>query len=518
MSTTKNVLEGEGAMRGIAYWIDKRARITPERIALVGPGGEALTYSEMSRRVNQMARMLRQRYGVAKGDRVAVLSGNHEDYLMLLFALAKLGSIAVPLNIRLTPRELAFQLNDSGAKMLIAEDDFRETVKTLSSETELRHVLWLDGKRLQNRLAAYVEPYSGEQLEPAELDGGEPYIICYTSGTTGRPKGAVLTQDNMFWNAVNNMLAIDIHSADRVLTLLPLFHIGGIGLFAFPALLAGGTVLIPGKFQPETALEWIEKYGATVVMGVPTIHDALRKSPRFETTDFSSVRWFYSGGAPCPHELIRFYLERGLAFGQGFGMTETSPTVFMLSKEDYARKIGSIGKPVMFNDIRIVDDEGRDLPPGEIGELLIKGPNVMKEYWNLPEETSKTIRDGWLYSGDLAWRDEEGFVYIAGRKKEMIISGGENVYPLEVEKVIQELPEVDEVAVFGVPDEKWGEVPNAVLSLKKGSSLTEEDIRRHCEERLAKYKVPKKFHFVDELPKNSTGKIDKAGIKRQYGG
>jgi fatty-acyl-CoA synthase len=502
-------------MQGISYWIDKRAQITPTRMAVIGVD-EQLTYLEMSRKINQTARMLADHFRIRKGDRIAILSSNNTEYILLLFAIAKLGGIAVPLNIRLTPKELAFQINDSGAKMLVVESEFKDTAEALLELTDLEVLLGLDGKRFQINLKDLIHSYPGDVFNDETVDASDPYIICYTSGTTGLPKGAVLTQENMFWNAVNNNLAIDITSEDRVITLLPLFHIGGIGLFAFPALLAGGSVIIPGKFDPEVALSMIEKYRVTIVMGVPTIHDALRKCPAFEQTDLSSIRWFYSGGAPCPHELISFYLERGIPFGQGFGMTETSPTVFMLSKEDYSRKIGSIGKPAMFCDIRIVDDKGNDVSPEEIGELLIKGPNVMKGYWNLPEETAKTIRDGWLYSGDLVRQDEEGFVYIAGRKKEMIISGGENIYPLEVEQVILELPQVAEVAVIGISDEKWGEVPKAILALKAGAVLPEEIIRKHCEQRLAKYKVPKEFEYVESLPKNSTGKIDKAGLKRRF--
>ncbi|MCF6092811.1 o-succinylbenzoate--CoA ligase [Microaerobacter geothermalis] len=503
-------------MNGIVYWIDKRGEITPERTALIGED-RSLNYYQMSKEINRVARMLTEVYQLQKGDRVAILAMNGIEYLILLFALAKIECIAVPLNIRLSARELEFQMKDSGTKLLITESEFTSVVGQLQDLMEIKEIAWLDSSGPSLSLFDQAAKYSTDPFRVESVDGSSPYLICYTSGTTGRPKGAVLTQENMFWNALNCNLAIDITSEDHILTLLPLFHIGGIGLFAFPALLAGGTVIVPRKFNPEQALSMIEEQRVTIVMGVPAIHDALRKSPKFAVTDFSSIRWLYSGGAPCAHELISFFLDRGIPFGQGFGMTETSPTVFMLSKEDYQRKIGSIGKPALFCDIRIVDESGHDAKPGQAGELLVKGPNVMKEYWNLPDETAKTIKDGWLHTGDLARKDDEGFVYIAGRMKEMIISGGENIYPLEVEQVLNEIPAVDEVAVIGVPDEKWGEVPKAFVALKPGARLDEEDLKNHCFSRLARYKVPKSILFLDQLPKNATGKIDKPLLKREYG-
>jgi fatty-acyl-CoA synthase len=502
-------------MDGIAKWIEKRAFITPQRMALMGERRE-LTYAEMNGEVNRIARLLVDRYRMQPQERVGILANNGIEYLLLLFAIAKLGLIAVVLNHRLTPHELEYQTNDSGVKLLIADSCFRHSVDQFIRQTGVERVLWFDpsgssAERLEEQ-AASCPP---ECNTAAGVDGSSPFVICYTSGTTGRPKGAVLTQENMFWNAVNNCLSLDITSADRVLTVLPLFHIGGIGLFALPALFAGGTVIVPDRFDPEKVLHLIEERRATIIMGVPTMLDLLRKSPRFAATDFRSVRWFYSGGAPCPHELISFYLDHGIPLGQGYGMTETSPTVFMLSKEDYRRKIGSIGKPAMFCDIRIVDEQGRDVAAGEVGELLVRGPNVMQGYWNLPEATAAAIRDGWLSTGDLVRADEEGFVYIAGRKKDMIISGGENVYPLEIEQVIGELPEIDEVAVLGMPDEKWGEVPVAVIAVKQAMQLDQQTVRFHCQKRLAKYKVPACIHFVSALPKNATGKIDKKALRNQ---
>lgn len=492
-------------MQGIAYWIKQRSRITPDRLAIIAEGQE-LTYREMGNQVDQIACYLKHQLKAAKGDRIGILSQNSVEYLLLLFAVAKIGAIAVPLNIRLTSAELGYQIADSGIRFLFTQKQFRPTIMDIKELKGVEVFYDLDSDMWST--AVQTEPIP----ECDEGEGPDRFIICYTSGTTGKPKGAVLTQENMFWNAINNITALDITSSDRSIVLLPLFHIGGIGLFAFPTLLAGGTVLIPGKFGADRTLKWIEQYKVTIVMGVPAIHDAIRHSPLFSTTDLRSVRWFYNGGAPCPHELILFYQQQGLPFGQGFGLTETSPTVCMLTKEDAARKIGSIGKPALFCEIRLLSDKGEEAAPGEIGELLVKGPNVMKEYWNLPVETARAIRNGWFYTGDLARLDEEGFVYIVGRHKEMIISGGENIYPLELEQTIAKLEGVDEVAVIGVPDEKWGEVAKAFIVPSKGHTLTSEQIKAFCEQRLARYKIPKHFVFLKELPRNATGKILKKAL------
>ncbi|WP_075981836.1 o-succinylbenzoate--CoA ligase [Bacillus massilinigeriensis] len=486
-------------MKGIAYWIEKHAEINPNRIAIISET-EEISYKELNGKINQTVAILVQNLRVQKGDRIAILSQNRVEYILLLFAIAKIQCVAVPLNIRLTENELVYQLNDSGTTLLFAEEPLYSLGISLKKKTPIQNVVEIEA--LSNEV---------QQLSYAfdEINEDEPYIICYTSGTTGKPKGAVLTQSNMFWNAINNAIPLDLTSNDRSIVLLPLFHIGGIGLFAFPTIFVGGTVVIPGKFDPEKVLAMIEQYQVTIVMGVPSIHHSLLNSPTFEKTNLKSVRWFYNGGAPCPHSIIKAFLDGGFLFGQGFGMTETSPTVFLLLKEDARRKIGSIGKPALYCEFMLVDTLGNQVGTGEVGELIVRGPNVMKEYWQNPEATKETIKDGWLYTGDLAYTDEEGFVFIAGRKKEMIISGGENIYPLEVEQVIGKLDEVSECAVVGTPDNYWGEVPVAFVVLKDGHVLKEDDITEHCKRFLGKYKVPKRVQFLNELPKNATGKIQK---------
>lgn len=489
-------------MKGIAYWIEKRARLHPERIAIITEK-EEVSYLSLEQRVTKTAAYFIHELGVTKGDRIAILSQNRLEYVVLLFAIAKLECVAVPLNIRLKPNELLFQLKDSQTAYLFAEESFLEMAFSLQEDSDVKEVLPIESIN-------DIEPH--KQVSIDTVNENTPYIICYTSGTTGTPKGAVLTQANMFWNAVNNSLAINLTSEDRTIVLLPLFHIGGIGLFALPTLFTGGTIIIAGKFEPSKVLAMIEDHQVSVVMGVPTIHAALLGCPAFQSTNLNSVRWFYNGGAPCPHEMIKAFTDKGFLFGQGFGMTETSPTIFMLSKEDAARKIGSIGKPVLFSEYQLVDNEGKKVRSGAVGELVVRGPNVMKEYWNRPEATKQTIQDGWLFTGDLAREDDEGFLYIVGRKKEMLISGGENVYPLEIEQVINQLTGVSEVAVVGVQDKMWGEVPAAFVVKNEGAALSQEEIIEHCSHLLAKYKVPKIVEFLDELPKNATGKIQKTQL------
>ena len=486
-------------MQGIAYWIEKKAQIQPDSIAIITEN-EQLTYDQFNQQIKKLASYLHNHLDVSKGERIAILSQNRVEYLTLLFAIAQLEAIAVPLNIRLTVNELHFQLQDSDATILFCENEFEQTATLLKEEITIRQIIKMEAVRELNCVI---------KSDFSPVNESASYIICYTSGTTGQPKGAVLTQSNMFWNAINNTLALDLTSSDRSIVLLPFFHIGGIGLFALPTLFVGGTVIIPGKFDVEKALFMIEKYASTIVMGVPTIHQALLQSSTFQTRNLQSVRWFYNGGAPCPHEIIQAFIQAGFLFGQGFGMTETSPTLFMLSKHDARRKISSIGKPVAFCDYKLITSSGEEVGSGEVGEILVRGPNVMKEYWKRPDATKEAFVDGWLKTGDLARVDEEGFLYIVGRKKDMIISGGENIYPLEIEQVLNQLDEVKEAVVVGKSDNKWGEVPVAYVVKKENTALSEQAIRNHCETSLAKFKIPKEIYFLNELPKNATGKVQK---------
>jgi fatty-acyl-CoA synthase len=456
--------------------------MTPGRTALVH-GDERISYAELARRTAALARGLRER-GVRRGDRVAYLGPNHPAYLETLFATASLGAIFVPLNARLAEPEREFLLSDAGVSVLLRPQNVEE----------------------------HRRP--GEPLdEPVALR--DPCLIMYTSGSTGRPKGAVLTHGNLTWNCVNVLVESDLSGHEVALVAAPLFHAAALGMTCLPTLLKGGTCVLAESFDPARALELIEEHRITTLFGVPAMYDAIVAQPRWATADLSSVRTLLCGGSPVPESTIRRYLDRGLTFVQGYGMTEASPGVLVLDPEAVATKAGSAGVPSFFTDVRIVDPAGSPVAPGERGEIVVRGPNVMLGYWNRPEATDEALTGGWLHSGDVAVADEDGFVTVVDRIKDMIISGGENVYPAEVESALYSHPAVELCAVIGAPDAKWGEVPRAVVVLREGATATAEEIREFLRERLAGYKVPKQVEFWAELPRTGSGKVQKAVVKKQ---
>jgi fatty-acyl-CoA synthase len=409
--------------------------------------------------------------------------------------------------------------------VLLYEPDFSETVEALESRVGFRHYLVMG-----------PEAPTGEWTYEEALKSGSPYgvpmpqlqytdtwAILYTSGTTGRPKGAQVTYGNFFYNAVGMGRAIDLTSEDVNLNALPTFHAGGLGLYAGPILHAGGTLVVMRSFEPRRFLELIEEWQVTVLLLVPSIYLMLGQYAEFDRHDLSSVRHWGSGGSSLPPSLVHQYAERGIIIQQGFGMTETGPTVFLIGKEDAVRKAGSVGKPVLHTDVCIMDREGNVLGPGEVGELCVRGGNVTTGYWNRPEATAEAIVDHavpggrWLHSGDAAMYDDEGFYYIVDRWKDMFISGGENVYPAEVENVIYQHPAVSEVAVIGVPHPKWQEVGRAVVVVKEGQAVREEEIIEFCQGKLARYKVPKSVVFLDALPRTAAGKVLKRDLRERVG-
>ena len=500
-------------------WIARHAERTPDKTALVDAHSRrTFTYAAFNERANRFAHFLRHELGVRRGDRVSILAQNSSDYYEILFACGKMGAILNTLNWRLAVPELAYILEDCAPRVLIYEPDFAETVDALRSSLSCEAFVLLgtagsEAWRYEEALNA-GDP-AGVPLPPLTYD--DTWAILYTSGTTGRPKGAQMTYGNFFYNAVGVGQAVDLHSRDVNLNVLPAFHAGGLGLYAAPTFHAGGTVVVMRAFDPEELLRLIEKWQVTLIFLVPAIYLALQGLLDRVDYDLATVRSWGSGGSALPPALVKEYAERGIIIQQGFGMTETGPSVFIIGKEDAVRKAGSVGKPVLHTDVRIVDREGNVLGPDEIGELCIRGGNVTTGYWNRPEETAAALVDGWLHSGDAARYDEEGFYYIVDRWKDMFISGGENVYPAEIENVIYDHPAVAEVAVIGVPHPRWQEVGRALVVPKAGATLTESEIVDFCGERLARYKIPRSVIFVESLPRTAAGKVLKRQLQRRYG-
>ena len=507
----------------IGHLLARSALLYPEKVAVID-GARRFTYRELNRRTNALAQAMVE-LGVRKGDRVAILMPNRSEFLEVLFAAAKLGAIAVPINLRLAPPEVQFILADSGACILFYDALVAPLARDAVARTAVRVLVEANdsssnGTNHPLRYEALLEKHLQATREPeAQVSFFDPHLMMYTSGTTGRPKGAVLTHSNTVWNAVNVLLTEEgLETRDVVLTVAPMFHIGGLNIHTLPALFKGCTVVLERQFDPRRTLEVVEKERVTVLFLVPAMWQALMWLPDFDRYDLSSLRILVSGGAPCPLTVIQFFQSRGFRFLEGFGMTETAPDVAILSSRDAERKNGSVGLPVHAVQLRIVDETGRDVSPGEVGELVVRGPNVCAGYWNDAEATREAFRDGWFHTGDLARQDDEGFYYIVDRKKDMLISGGENVYPVEIEQVLVKHPKVREVAVVGAPDERWGEVPVAFVVVKPGESLTLDEVAAWCEGKLARFKIPKQLHIVEQLPRNATGKVLKHVLRRRVAG
>lgn len=505
----------------VGDWLGRREKLTPNKVALIDTlhDNRPITYREWSRAVNRTARFLQERLRVRKGDRVAILAHNCVEYLDLWFALGRIGGIMQTLNWRLTPHELEGLLRNGGPVALVYGEEFAETVNQLRERLpDLRCYVALGRPAAPNDLLfAERASFPDGPLPEVDLDWDDPWVICYTGGTTGLPKGAVLTHRAITANAVNTVITWGLTADDVTILNAPLFHTGGLNVFTAPLVYAGGTSIVCKGFAPDQVFDLIQNAGVTVFFGVPTMFIMLQQHARWETADFSRLKLVISGGAPCPMPVFEKFWARGVPFRTGYGLTEAGPNTFWLPPEDAQRKPGSVGFPLMHIDVRIVHPDGSECAPGEVGELVIRGPHVFAGYWNNPQATAEAIRDGWLHTGDLAMRDEEGYHYIVGRLKDMIISGGENIYPAEVESVLHSHPAVAEAALIGVPDEKWGEVGRAIIVLQPGAQVSEEELIAFCKERLASYKVPKSVVIVDELPKTAANKVDKRQLVERYG-
>jgi fatty-acyl-CoA synthase len=495
---------------GLGSWPARRARKTPDRTALIH-GERAISYADLDERTTRLAHALRQA-GVRRGDRVAYLGPNHPSYLETLFAAGLLGAVFVPLNTRLSAPEIAYQLADSGTGVLLHDPGLAALVGSLPADGGPRRVIAADGPGYERLLAeASAEPLD----ESVGLD--ELCLIMYTSGTTGRPKGAMLSHANITWNAVNVLIDHDLIAGEVALVAAPLFHTAGLNMQTLPVLLKGGTCLLVPAFDPARAFDLVSRHRVTFMFGVPAMFDQMARHPRWSEAELSSLRILTCGGSPVPTGLIAAYQERGLTFLQGYGMTEAAPGVLFLDAEHAVSKAGSAGVPHFFSEVRVARPDLTPTEAGEAGEVLVRGPHVMSGYWGLPEETAAAFAEGWLRTGDVARTDDDGYVTIVDRLKDMIISGGENIYPAEVENAILAHPDIADCAVFGVPDERWGEVGRAVVVGRAGARLDPEEVLAFLDGRIARYKIPKSVVIADELPRNPSGKLLKNRIRSAYG-
>jgi len=500
-------------------WIAHNAARRPEKTALVDlASGRDIDYAQMDRRVGSLAGFLRGRLGIEPGDRVALLAENSSDYLEIQFACFRIGAVFVPLNWRLTVPELSYIVGDAAPKAMIHDRGFAEAAAAVQAKAGFEHRLETaaDGSPSDYEAAIGDGPYEAEMVRQEMSDLS---TIMYTSGTTGLPKGARITHGMTFVNTVNVGLPHRISADSVTLTVLPLFHTGGLNAYANPVLHAGGTVLVARRFDPEECLRLLAEpaAGVTNFLGVPANFQFMAQLPDFEKADFSHVSVFGVGAAPTPHALIEVWAARGGPLAQAYGMTETAPVVMALDPVDATRKIGSAGKPVLYTRTRVITEDGRPATPGERGELQVAGPNVTPGYWNKAKETAESFDGEWLKTGDAVWVDDEGYYYIVDRWKDMYISGGENVYPAEVENVLYRLDGIAEAAVIGIPDERWGEVGCAVVVCREGEVLEPQSILDHCAGQLARFKQPRRILFTDALPRNATGKVLKHELHRMLG-
>ena len=500
-------------------WVAKRARLYPER-PFLKEGERDYSNASFDARVNQTAHGLKT-LGVQKGARVTVLMDNGSAFLELFFACAKIGAVLVPVNTHLAASELAYIVGDAAPQLLVYSQSRHAKAAGLGPALEPDAVCLVHGgtgtgtdRSLENLIA--TQPGCEPEIEaPPDLD--DALMIMYTSGTTGRPKGAVLTHGNLLFGAIHSLLSYHLDDSCRSLVVAPLFHIGALAASVTPVVYAGGSLVLKSFDNPSDVLAAIEGERITFMFAVPVMYAMMTKAPRWAESDFSGVHFFIAGGAPMPLDVIRRYqAEKGVPFAQGYGMTETL-RITALDLAAAERKAGSIGKEVFHTALAIQDDRGRELPPGEIGEIVVAGPTVFQGYWRNPQATAAVLRDGRFHTGDLAYRDAEGFCYLVGRKNDLIICAGENIYAAEVERAIEGHSKVAEAAVVGLPDAKRGEVPAAFIRLEDEETLQEEELLHYLEDKLAAFKCPRQIRLVKDFPRNRAGKILKRELEDSWG-
>ena len=485
-------------------WIGHHADLSPDSVALIDDGRDlTLTYRDLEERSRRLAAWLAAA-GVGSGDRVAMLAGNTTDVFEALFACAKLTAILVPLNWRLAVPELQFIIDDCRPHVLIYENTYAAATEVLGVPVSLE----LGDDYEQAKAAS--DPNAVGAVTATHDD---PWAILYTSGTTGHPKGAICTHGMFFWNAINIGHPVGLTSSSTNLNVLPTFHSGGLNLYTTPLLHLGGRSINLRDFDPGRVLEWLVSGEITHFFGVPAIYQFLAEAPGWLEADLTKVQSWACGGAPMPVALLQRYADRGVVIRQGMGLTETSPTVFLTDEAHAIAKVGSVGKPALHTEIRVVDEAGVDVGSDVVGELWVRGPNVTPGYWERPEANQESFTDGWLHTGDAARIDADGYVYIVDRWKDMYISGGENVYPAEVEQVLFHHSSVLDVAVIGIPDDRWGESGMAVVVPRDPAAFNGDDLLSFCADKLARYKIPKHVHVIDALPRNAGGKVLKRSLK-----
>lgn len=493
--------------------IDRNAAFAPDKTAIAFEG-ERLSYAAFAARIERTAAALKQELGVGRGDRVAILSLNRPDYLVLLYACARLGAMLVPLNWRLAVAEQLFILNDAGAKVLLLEQAFAEVLAELGQIAPEASVVGFDftpprGTTFEDLLARS----EGSGRNP-HTDLSCPLLIVYTSGTTGRPKGAVLRQEALFWNGVMSQHMHNMTSDDHVLTVLPFFHVGGLNIQTTPALQLGATVTIHARFAPDSALATIERERPTLTVMVPAIIQAVSEHPAWAATDLSSLKAVATGSTIVPPHLIDRFTTRGVPVLQVYGSTETCPIAIYTRLGGDLSRAGSTGLAGLCCEAKVIDQAGNEMPAGAPGEIAVRGANVFFEYWGNADATRDALHDGWYRTGDIGLCDADGYFWVRDRKKNLIISGGENVYPAEVERVLLEHPDVSECAVIGRPDPRWDEVPIAYVIRRSGARLEADELRMHIQTQLARYKVPRDIVFVTDLPRTALGKVQHFLLKQ----
>jgi fatty-acyl-CoA synthase len=500
----------------IGDWTGRRALLTPKKEAIVDNiQNTRYTFEEMDKRANQVARLLLDS-GVQKGDRVGIYSKNRFDFLDILFACGKIGAILTPFNIRLSTPETEYLLKKTNPSIVFYDPNLGIQFGKIRPLLEKQHVVVMGNKMFDTDPDIYslMTRNSSSAVERPAITMDDPFLIVFTGGTTGLPKGAVLSHRLVFWNSVNTIVSWGLRPDDIQPLLFPLFHTGGINVLLIPFYHLGALSIIMGDFDPEETLRVVESERCTIVIGVPTVFNMISQSSNFKKTNFEHVRLFISGGAPCPVAIMEKYWEKGKILKMGYGLTEVGPNNFYLPDDAVKERPTSVGFPAFHCDMKIVDDDNVTLSDEEVGELMLRGPHTFSGYWEEPEESAKVIEsDGWVHTGDLVMRDSDGFYYIVGRKKDMFISGGENVFPSEIEDVLYKHPAILEAAVIGVPHEKWGEVGKVFIVLKDGESLAEDEIRQYMDDKLASYKIPKHYEFRGDLPKSAAGKILKRELE-----